>query len=130
MPSEELCAAALIVVCVALLWMSGMLTGSSGLQPNSMGRRRSGFDCDSCSPLGSCQADCAISCRAAYSARENFAQRAENFSPDSVVYGAPPRAGGPLVYTSACSRSASAPLARAAAAEMAALNAVAGGASL
>ena len=128
MQSEELCAAALIVVCVALLWMTGVLTGGSGLQFNSMGRR-SGFECDSDQPLGSCQADCAISCRAAYSARENFVQRAEKFSPDSVVYSGPPTRG-PLQYTSACRRSARAPLARAAAAEMAALNAVAGGASI
>ena len=102
------------------------------LSSKYMGRQiKSGFfnnDCgDGCQGprIGSCVADCSVSCREPYSARENFSARAEKFSPDSIAW-------VPLQkkYKSACQVVDMTPLANAANIEEAALIAVNGGASL
>jgi len=118
-----LCLAILRVIVYLIVWPSMCNTAQSV----------SGFEnCDGdCQGprLGTCEPSCSISCRAEYSARENFScrsGRAEGFSPDSRVYAAPGSGG----YTSACRRSAETPLARAADNESAALSAVNGGATL
>ena len=115
--SQVLCI--IVVVIVFLIWS------------NPMARTEGFGNCDGdCQGprLGSCVADCSISCRSNYSARENFnAGCREKFSPDSTVYSAP---GSSRPYTSACQRSAETPLARAAEFENAALAAVNGGSSL
>lgn len=120
--SQVLCI--IVVVIIFLIWSNPLC----GISP----ARTTGFgNCDgNCQGLhlGSCVADCSISCRSNYSARENFnAGCREKFSPDSTVYSAP---GSLWPYTSACQRSDSTPLARAAELENAALAAVNGGSSL
>jgi len=110
-----------IILLMVLLYWSGLRRVASA--------RVGGFEsCDGDSPgprLGTCLPDCSVSCRANYSARENFSPRGrEKFSPDSIAYSAP---GAPQPYTSACRRSAETPLARAARFETAALAAVNGG---
>ena len=113
------------LLCLAILRVIVCMCNTS---QNVSGFENCDGDCQG-PRLGTCEPSCSISCRAEYSARENFScrgGRAEGFSPDSKVYAAP----GSGAYTSACRRSAETPLARAADSESAALNAVNGGATL
>jgi hypothetical protein len=122
--SQLLC---IVVLIVLLLIWSNPIGSNCGPQKGTEGFANCDGDCQG-PRVGACVADCSISCRSNYSARENFNTGCrEKFSPDSTVYSAP---GSLQAYTSACGRSAETPLARAAEFENAAIAAVNGGATL